>query len=753
MHSTTISLATATTYRTHSVSIPRTDSEMRQTRSSARKVEKAKTPSGVDDAAPDPDVVDAEQVEDDSEYDEPKEPKPKRQRTSQVAKAATRKKQVRGKQGRLAGLMKMPIDIFTEIALYLMPGDIIVLARSNKFFRNLLMNRSAAHIWHGVMRNVPQLPPCPPEMCEPQYLALIYSRTCSMCGKNVTRRMDEVLRVRLCGSCRNTSTVLRRGLPIEVQPLVHYSTKIVPSKRRWGGELYCLRSDVDEVLLEVAKLEKAGNVRELGAWKAEREEEVAARRLHSTVLKAFLDHLESQGHSEKNGLKSERRNEIERRLIEIGWEQKDLRFGYFERREWDQLVEQPKPLTERIWTNIKPKLIPLLERNRDSRLANEKAQRKYARKMKLSQLLNNIKHTDSPLIDTDIMNPTPSSIAVLHAPIVRVSHQRLFPLTVDLLEHPIMKSLDETDETALETEARFQEHREEIDSHILEWRLKIEGHMAELLRKGRKADGLEQVAPAPVLPVKESEPNPFDNISEDLKILLRADSLFEADCSLSTPVNYNTLLAAPNFSVYSVPRERPLDLARYKRHAEAQQLARILLAGMGKPDASFLELKSVGPRFMCGRCHSDSVFEWEEIVAHYIAEKRAWERIHARLPEAEKLGITFKNVHAFDAETDRPLTKIVNMQQYANYVSGQGSSNFKCLLCIKVGGLPDVRDSVNRIVDHVSQVHGIANPEEAEHYDKFGGYFHEFYMSDDDEESFGHDGFNFDGYAYDSDDW
>ncbi|KAF8595006.1 hypothetical protein BDV93DRAFT_564826 [Ceratobasidium sp. AG-I] len=88
---------------------------MRQTRSSARKVEKAKTPSGVDDAAPDPDVVDAEQVEDDSEYDEPKEPKPKRQRTSQVAKAATRKKQVRGKQGRLAGLMKMPIDIFTEV--------------------------------------------------------------------------------------------------------------------------------------------------------------------------------------------------------------------------------------------------------------------------------------------------------------------------------------------------------------------------------------------------------------------------------------------------------------------------------------------------------------------------------------------------------------------------------------------------------------------------------------------------------------
>ncbi|KAF8600703.1 hypothetical protein BDV93DRAFT_447065, partial [Ceratobasidium sp. AG-I] len=87
---------------------------------------------------------------------------------------------VRGKQGRLEGLMNMPIDIFTEIARYLMPGDIITLARSNKFFRTLLMHRSAAHLWHGAMRNVPNLPPCPPGMSEPGYLTLVFSRTCSV---------------------------------------------------------------------------------------------------------------------------------------------------------------------------------------------------------------------------------------------------------------------------------------------------------------------------------------------------------------------------------------------------------------------------------------------------------------------------------------------------------------------------------------------------------------------------------------------
>lgn len=61
-------------------------------------------------------LVDNKPTGDDSEYDEPKEAIPKRQRTSQVTNSATRKKQVRGKQGRLAGLMKMPIDIFTEVS-------------------------------------------------------------------------------------------------------------------------------------------------------------------------------------------------------------------------------------------------------------------------------------------------------------------------------------------------------------------------------------------------------------------------------------------------------------------------------------------------------------------------------------------------------------------------------------------------------------------------------------------------------------
>ncbi|KAJ1302408.1 hypothetical protein OPQ81_002726 [Rhizoctonia solani] len=53
------------------------------------------------------------------------------------------KKRVKGKQGGLQGIMKMPIEVFMEIAPYVNPGDLITLIRTNKFFRAMLLNRTA----------------------------------------------------------------------------------------------------------------------------------------------------------------------------------------------------------------------------------------------------------------------------------------------------------------------------------------------------------------------------------------------------------------------------------------------------------------------------------------------------------------------------------------------------------------------------------------------------------------------------------
>ncbi|KAF8594199.1 hypothetical protein BDV93DRAFT_481991 [Ceratobasidium sp. AG-I] len=676
-----------------------------------------------------------------SKQDEPKVPQPKRQRTNQDIKTVTQKNQVRE---RLSGLVKLPINIFAKVASYLTPGDIIGLSRSNKFLRNLLMRRSAVHIWQSAMRNVPKLPPCPPDMCEPEYLALIYTPTCSVCGESGTKRMDEVLCVRLCNACFDDRTMPVDGLPVDIQPLVLKSTiKAIGWYGRHADTRHsALRTDVGAVLVATGELKKSRNDAALAEWKIRRLEELEARKKRAAVLGAFLDYLEEQEIRRQDSLRAQRRAEIARRFLLLGWDEKDLEACCDSNpEEWGQLVIQLEPVTDHIWADIKTRLDPILQANRLVRLAQEEKQRKYARRRKLAQIMEEIQAAEPLLINTRISLPRLASQST--ASVVQVSHQRFFPLTADLLEYPIIQSLDETDIPASAMEARFEAHREAIKAHVLKWKIKIEGHLAGLLREGRASDGLKKAAPAPTLPVGKSEPTPFKGVSEDLKLLLRADSLFEPRRALlGTPVTYDSLLAASfSISAWGLFRARPLDLTEYKRHGKAQEIARVLLAGMGRTNASFLELRSIGQRFMCGSCPSRVARTWEEMVEHYADEQRNWERYRAYVPKAQKNGIIFQHLHALDAKPKKPFVKLLSSTQNPNSSNHSKSKNWKCRLCMKIE-VHDQGVTEGEVIEHVFKWHGVAKPEEVEHYDKFGHSY------SDEEDGGGYHSYGSDDYGY-----
>lgn len=235
--------------------------------------------------------------------------------------------------------------------------------------------------------------------------------------------------------------------------------------------------------------------------------------------------------------------------------------------------------------------------------------------------MRDIKDSEPPLIKVRIPRIAPRTASDSNSTLAQISYERPFPLTRDLLEYPLIKSLAETDVSASVMEIRFKGHHEDIEALILDWRIKTEGYMAELIRKGRESDGLKKIAAAPVLPVGEFEPNPFDGISDDLKLLFRADSLFES-ASPKIPVSYDRRLESRDYwGLCEVQEEdsssdevRPLDLSKFKRHAKAQEVARALLKAIGKPDACFLELQNVGPRFKCGRCRTNSTQSWVSMV-------------------------------------------------------------------------------------------------------------------------------------------
>ncbi|KAG8911602.1 hypothetical protein FRC02_006506 [Tulasnella sp. 418] len=115
--------------------------------------------------------------------------------------------------GRLAVLMNMPVDVFAEICSHLFPIDILHLSWASKCLRSILMSKSAKHIWRGARENrLPTLPPFPDDLSEPQYIALLFTNMCQVCGANRAQRLHITMRTRCCASCYKNHTVTLKSL-------------------------------------------------------------------------------------------------------------------------------------------------------------------------------------------------------------------------------------------------------------------------------------------------------------------------------------------------------------------------------------------------------------------------------------------------------------------------------------------------------------------------------------------------------------
>ena len=116
-------------------------------------------------------------------------------KTASVPKSGSSKSTDRRLKGRLQALPKMPMDILFEVCMlcllfnvlnlprtkifsHLQPFDILRLARTNKVFRDLLMNRDSTHIWKAARKNVPDLPEPFPGMSEPAFAKLCFESQC-----------------------------------------------------------------------------------------------------------------------------------------------------------------------------------------------------------------------------------------------------------------------------------------------------------------------------------------------------------------------------------------------------------------------------------------------------------------------------------------------------------------------------------------------------------------------------------------------
>ncbi|KLO03919.1 hypothetical protein SCHPADRAFT_841224, partial [Schizopora paradoxa] len=72
-------------------------------------------------------------------------------------------------RGKLSKLLEMPMEIFTEVACYMTPEDLMNLARTSAGLREILMSKSSKRVWEAARTVQGTIPPCPSDLSEPQY--------------------------------------------------------------------------------------------------------------------------------------------------------------------------------------------------------------------------------------------------------------------------------------------------------------------------------------------------------------------------------------------------------------------------------------------------------------------------------------------------------------------------------------------------------------------------------------------------------
>ncbi|CEL62078.1 hypothetical protein RSOLAG1IB_12498 [Rhizoctonia solani AG-1 IB] len=260
----------------------------------------------------------------------------------------------------------LPPEIIIEIATFLTPGDLITLCRTNKSLRKMFFRKPAAAIWRISRSNVPGLPPCPAEMDEPAYAALLFTPFCSLCGTKTGLPPDPYIRVRLCVFCRDTrmrdvSKYVGDDKPEPVYIPTSCSKFLRPRGRGYvdgSRGPYCLREG-----LEAGRaMRDVMNGTE--GWVEQAKEHLCTVNEEAIQLKAFIRTLDISDVTWREAMIKSKRESIRNKLRVLGWERQEIELSDDLKRQWDRIVDVPTPLTERNWAYLEVKLVSLITVNR-----------------------------------------------------------------------------------------------------------------------------------------------------------------------------------------------------------------------------------------------------------------------------------------------------------------------------------------------------------------------------------------------------
>ncbi|CAE6378256.1 unnamed protein product [Rhizoctonia solani] len=661
----------------------------------------------------------------------------KRTRTNTSGEKPPRKKYIKGKQGGLEGIMKMPIEVFAEITYYLNPADLISLIQTNKFFRSMLLNRSAILIWQSSLSNVPDLPPCPNGMVEPQYAALIFSKNCTICGSSVSAAIkpDPYLRVRLCTSCRDSE--LEKMEADDLDNYIPFTTIIKAKRSGSKTPAYHLRTQKAEFDHTREDFINKSDMKGLAAWRLHQLACWETQRQEGDHLLKYLNSVAASRSDELKDLKLERKERIHERLRALGWEDR-----YFNSRgssngfikQWGSLVEVAKPLTERTWANLLPKLTQLLKKNRRSVDLYERQQRREKRQYTIDGLLREfVRNTNPyrPIIDALELESSAAleSHSINSVTLLPIS----FPRREVIIQWDVLTSLYKEENSLERVKELFNERQAMVSHKLLEWRTNVEDQLVKRYHTSPFPN--DNSSPFNATLTIKGNIDVTKNLSDSARFLLRADTVFNGRDASN--IHFPKLRYLTNTPRLSRPTLEWLDihpLHGYTRYAKGETIAKALLKELHMPDAAFVELVSMGKVFICGMCSRGSPMDWNTLTEHYCirSDCKHIEAARTRHP------IVFRNTHNLDTRTtSRPLVRVCSSEEADQAFPFNPVVN--CLLCHSDYPWGEYRfDSLALMRWHMGEVHEVMEPVDGVHFlnnddfklwdkFKFGGKWDEYH--------------------------
>ncbi|CUA73197.1 hypothetical protein RSOLAG22IIIB_05200 [Rhizoctonia solani] len=491
------------------------------------------------------------------------------------------------------GLKNMPVEVLIEIARYVVPVDLIMLSRVNKFFRELFMDKRSATIWQSALQNLPELPPCPTDanLCEPQYVSMIFLNRCSLCGRYAPREMDPVLLVRFCARCRDRELV---DLERVTDPSLVISSKgLVPGKSN-QSTLWCLYDEARAVKIKLNELTKAEDQEALNTWKDEQREIVKKRRRVAEPLSKWLKTRAREREEELKRLKATRAAEIGSRLIKLGWERLDFR-GFEDCKQWQSMVYNPKPLTEKVWDDILPYLLEHLEVNRNRRLEEERARRFSSRQTELTSWLAQFRMELPPFarasyLEGGALSGSTDNRSASEFVRSMVLYQA-FPTVPQIREWAQFKEFTNNDMPHEQFLVVFEEKKHLFEELFATWQRNLEEHLIQLLPNDTRPPDFTSATFNMVAALGRSV-GPISTLPEGVSKLLRADAIFS-----TAPGDGAKLYFYPHHF-----RDFSGSTHNVYYNSKASEIAQALLGALGLPDASYLALRAEAETFRCGRC-------------------------------------------------------------------------------------------------------------------------------------------------------